>query len=463
MVIAAIESPKPQVRPATEDTTVIRIIPELAAKIGLNESVMLLQIAFWIGSANTGRFIDGSWWTWQSIRDMHDKVFSYWSIATINRTIGKLVGDGYVIEGNYNERKYDRTRWLTLNLDNLAGLPGITVLLNSICPAQNETQSSQIETHSAQDETRSTQNETTIPEKSSEITTEISSETKNTTALVPVAQPEQAALEAVASSSVYVIPVLTEVDLFEMAVHGESGKEANQPPEARAIVLPSKQKTAVRKVSSTPPRIPPKPLPALTESDLKYGRVVGYFESGIGNFIPPRDQPAAQKDVDAFPEDWLMDAIDIAVRKKKLFWGYVSGILMRWKLQGYKDTGEPAKPVALPAKKQDDFDPYHSDDEPHIPLPEPEPVDLDWQTLGTRVKTQGLSVELHSTFKQCKFGGVKDGMLTVICPTDPVFKACYRTLRHNRWLFWQAESLWGGITDVDFILEGDTDAVPEVP
>ncbi len=140
----------------------LRINPALAKEIGFNESLILLQIEFWISISNNKR--DGKKWTYQSIRDIKSKSFPFWSNATINRTIKSLIKEEYIIEGNYNEKKYDKTRWFALNFEKLSKLESISI------EGGYETRSNQNETGNNQDETQLAQSETTIPD----ITTDLS-------------------------------------------------------------------------------------------------------------------------------------------------------------------------------------------------------------------------------------------------------------------------------------------------
>lgn len=181
-----------------------RLCPELAAEIGLHESIILLQIDFWI--AIHGHWQEGKKWTYQSVRDIQ-KMFPYISLATINRAIHGLIDKGLILEGNYNEYKYDKTRWFAINFDGCRKLKSVSIAPawqeqhtghdthsnqnetppyqpndnpeNSYIdstPFQNGTRSNQFETGSTQNETGSNQFGTTIPESSSEITSENSSE-----------------------------------------------------------------------------------------------------------------------------------------------------------------------------------------------------------------------------------------------------------------------------------------------
>jgi len=165
------------------DPTTLRIYPSLAKEIGFNESILLLQLDFWLQVSPHEK--NGQKWTYQSVRDIQKKVFPFWSIATINRTIKSLIDQGLIIVGNFNVKKYDKTRWFTLNYNNITKLKsvivkeieqdlssndmevdtGVDTRLN-----QNETGVLQNDTGLNQNETRSAQKETTIPETTSKTT-----------------------------------------------------------------------------------------------------------------------------------------------------------------------------------------------------------------------------------------------------------------------------------------------------
>lgn len=147
---------------------VTRIMPELAIEIGLNESIVLLQISFWLSTCNNVE--DGKYWTYQTLRDMKDKAFPYWSIETIRRTIKNLADKKYIFVGNFNSRKGDRTQWFALNPDKLSELTSIVTL-----PEEKYNLVSKRDKVS-QNETPTQQNETTLPE----ITTETTQKKDNT-------------------------------------------------------------------------------------------------------------------------------------------------------------------------------------------------------------------------------------------------------------------------------------------
>lgn len=161
----------------------LRLSPVLANEIGLNESIMLLQIEFWISVAPDTNIIDGRKWTFQSVRQMQEKAFTFWSTSTINRTANSLIDMGLILEGNYNKHSYDKTRWFALNYENLSKLNSIAVSNFSETGLSqfvtgHDTGVFQNVTGSTQIVTGVFQNVTTIPE----ITPENTTENINTTA-----------------------------------------------------------------------------------------------------------------------------------------------------------------------------------------------------------------------------------------------------------------------------------------
>lgn len=148
------------------DPTTLRIFPELAEEIGLNESILLLQIDFMLKTSDNYR--DGKYWTFQSIHDLKKKYFNFWSTSTINRTIKSLHDKKLIHISEFNKKKYDKTRWFALNEEGLSKLKNITLKIDT-----HETGSNQNDTGSMQIDTGSNQNDTTIPETTTEITSEI--------------------------------------------------------------------------------------------------------------------------------------------------------------------------------------------------------------------------------------------------------------------------------------------------
>ena len=131
----------------------LRVNTGLAEEIGLNESVVLLQIEWWIRHSDNVR--DDRKWTYQSLENMREKAFPFWSKRTLNRAIKNLIVRGLIVEGNYNRHKYDRTRWFSLECDAIDALVSVNLSTWKVT-----------ERHMQVDKTphASGQNATTIPE-----------------------------------------------------------------------------------------------------------------------------------------------------------------------------------------------------------------------------------------------------------------------------------------------------------
>ena len=74
-----------------EEQQIALLCPKLAEEIGLNESLLLLQLDFLIAISNHEQ--EGQRWTYQSVTDI-EKIFPFWSRATINRVIKSLENRG---------------------------------------------------------------------------------------------------------------------------------------------------------------------------------------------------------------------------------------------------------------------------------------------------------------------------------------------------------------------------------
>ena len=91
--------------------------PTLAKELGnLNEAVFVQQVHYWLEiKKQTGKnFVEGRYWIYNSVDDWL-KQFPWMSSATLRRTIDSLVKKGYIVKGNFNQKKMDHTTWYTLN------------------------------------------------------------------------------------------------------------------------------------------------------------------------------------------------------------------------------------------------------------------------------------------------------------------------------------------------------------
>lgn len=92
---------------------------ELATIIGLNEAIIIQQVDFFLkgNKAKKHNFHDGRFWTYNTYKDWQEKEFPFLSFRTIERTFKSLEKDGFLIAGNYNKFKVDKTKWYTIDYD----------------------------------------------------------------------------------------------------------------------------------------------------------------------------------------------------------------------------------------------------------------------------------------------------------------------------------------------------------
>jgi DNA-binding transcriptional MerR regulator len=111
------------------DPMALRINRDLAAEIGLHESIVLLQLEFLIYTSRLER--DGQRWTRKSLRELHEQHFPWWSTATIHRVIQRLADELQLITiANHNRHSYDQTQWFALNPTGLNHLRSV----HYVCP-----------------------------------------------------------------------------------------------------------------------------------------------------------------------------------------------------------------------------------------------------------------------------------------------------------------------------------------
>lgn len=87
----------------------------IATEYGTNCAIILNNIYYWTieNEANNRNFYDGRYWTYNSIR-AYKEIFPYMSEKTIRNSINKLIEEGILIDGNYNDIAYDRTKWYAI-------------------------------------------------------------------------------------------------------------------------------------------------------------------------------------------------------------------------------------------------------------------------------------------------------------------------------------------------------------
>jgi hypothetical protein len=93
---------------------------ELAMLIGLNESIVVQQIHYWIrkNQENNINYYDGYYWTYNTYADWQ-KQFPFWCERTIKRIFLSLERKNILISDNFNQMKRDRTKWYRINYEAL--------------------------------------------------------------------------------------------------------------------------------------------------------------------------------------------------------------------------------------------------------------------------------------------------------------------------------------------------------
>jgi len=99
----------------------------LAVKIGLNEAIILQQIHYWleINKKAKRNFRDNETWCYNTYKEWQEQ-FPFFSLKTIQRTIISLENMDFLITGNYNKLKIDKTKWYRINYKTLENVSEFT-------------------------------------------------------------------------------------------------------------------------------------------------------------------------------------------------------------------------------------------------------------------------------------------------------------------------------------------------
>jgi DnaD/phage-associated family protein len=169
------------------------ISPSLATIVGLNESIVLQQLHYWLERST--HVYEGYKWVYNTYEEWQ-KQFPFWSESTIRRIITKMEKQELIISGNFNRSKIDKTKWYRINYEKLAqleqsvdeanqsGQDEQSTVQSDTSTVQNEQSTDEIDSPSAQNEQSICSNWTDdllnlnrpIPEITTENTTEINKE-----------------------------------------------------------------------------------------------------------------------------------------------------------------------------------------------------------------------------------------------------------------------------------------------
>jgi hypothetical protein len=106
------------------DEEPLLVLPSLATKIGLNESIVLQQLHYWVAKAakkkRQDRFQDGRYWVYNTYEAWREGNFPWWSAGTIQRIFLKLEKLGLVLARRLSKNKSDRKKYYTIDYNKLA-------------------------------------------------------------------------------------------------------------------------------------------------------------------------------------------------------------------------------------------------------------------------------------------------------------------------------------------------------
>jgi DnaD/phage-associated family protein len=158
------------------------VLPSLASIVGLNESIFLQQLHYWL--QRSPHEFEGYKWVYNTYEGWEEQ-FPFWSKSTIRRIVTKLEKQELIIPGNFNRSKIDKTKWYRINYEKLEQLQDEQSTAQSdTSTVQNEQSTDEIDSPSVQSEQSICSNWTDdmlnlnrpIPENTTEITTKIKKE-----------------------------------------------------------------------------------------------------------------------------------------------------------------------------------------------------------------------------------------------------------------------------------------------
>ena len=93
------------------DEPPLQVLPSLARELGLNEAIMLQQMHYWL--IKSSHEFEGVKWFYKTLEDWQTE-FPFWSTMTIRRNLTNLEKQKVIRIGNFNKKKFDKTKWYTI-------------------------------------------------------------------------------------------------------------------------------------------------------------------------------------------------------------------------------------------------------------------------------------------------------------------------------------------------------------
>jgi hypothetical protein len=93
--------------------------PDVARHVGVEEAIMYSNLQFWCvhNQANGQHCYEGRYWTYNTYHAFCE-LFPFWTEKQIRRILKKLEDTGYIKVGNFNRKRYDKTKWYSTDCPN---------------------------------------------------------------------------------------------------------------------------------------------------------------------------------------------------------------------------------------------------------------------------------------------------------------------------------------------------------
>ncbi|KGR76418.1 hypothetical protein [Ureibacillus manganicus] len=97
--------------------TFLQLSIELAFKLGLNESIVILKLLTLIEESSI--LLDGHYWVHKTYDEWQEQYFPFWSKKTVSRIFLKLEQEEIVIAELRRLHPYDKTKYYRINYEML--------------------------------------------------------------------------------------------------------------------------------------------------------------------------------------------------------------------------------------------------------------------------------------------------------------------------------------------------------
>lgn len=98
-------------------------LPNLATAIGLEESIVIQQILYWVKKC--GKTVNNlqEEWIYNTIETWHQQ-FSYWSLSKLRRIFSSLEQKELIFSKKVNAKKWNQTKWYSVNRNKICQILG---------------------------------------------------------------------------------------------------------------------------------------------------------------------------------------------------------------------------------------------------------------------------------------------------------------------------------------------------